>query len=106
MSCRTNNLDAIIPGLVSPFESSSLPALCFGVGLALLAGRGTKKRGGTLTIVHSAGVHEGVLKGSGGHLIVGSVSPEVYRRIEEHVRKGAGAPDPSKPEIVAAATTS
>ena len=51
----------------------------------------------------AAGAHEGVLKGSGGHLIV--VSPEVYRRIEEHVRKGAGAPDPSKPEIVAAATT-
>jgi hypothetical protein len=51
----------------------------------------------------AAGAHEGVLKGSGGHLIV--VSPEVYRRIEEHVRKGAGVPDPSKPEIVAAATT-
>ena len=39
----------------------------------------------------AAGAHEGVLKGS-GRMIVGSVSAEVYRRIEEHVRKGAGAP--------------
>ena len=31
-------------------------------------------------------------------MIVGSVSSEVYRRIEEYVRKGAGAPDPSKLE--------
>ena len=38
-------------------------------------------------------------------MIVGSVSAEVYRRIEEHVRKGAGAPDPSKPDNAAAATT-
>ena len=53
----------------------------------------------------AAGAHEGVLKGSGGRLIVGSVSSEVYRRIEEHVRKEAGAPDPSRPEIAAAATT-
>ena len=37
-------------------------------------------------------------------MIVGSVSSEVYRRIEEHVRKAASAPDPSKPEIAAAAT--
>jgi hypothetical protein len=37
----------------------------------------------------AAGAHEGVLKGS-GRMIVGSVSAEVYRRIEEHVRKGAG----------------
>ena len=36
------------------------------------------------------GVHEGVLKGS-GRMIVGSVSSEVYRRIEEYVRKAAGA---------------
>ena len=36
------------------------------------------------------GAHEGVLKGSGGRMIVGSVSAEVYRRIEEHVRKAAG----------------
>ena len=39
----------------------------------------------------AAGAHEGVLKGS-GRMIVGSVSAEVYRRIEEHVRKGSGAP--------------
>ena len=52
----------------------------------------------------AAGAHEGVLKGS-GRMIVGSVSAEVYRRIEEHVRKGAGAPDPSKPDNAAAATT-
>ena len=53
----------------------------------------------------AAGVHEGVLKGS-GRMIVGSVSAEVYRRIEEHVRKGAGAPDPSQPENAAATTKS
>src|SRR5260370_5958338 len=52
----------------------------------------------------AAGAHEGVLKGS-GRMIVGSVSAEVYRRIEEHVRKAAGAPDPSKPENAAATTT-
>ncbi len=51
----------------------------------------------------AAGVHEGVLKGS-GRMIVGSVSAEVYRRIEEHVRKGASASDASKPEIAAATT--
>jgi hypothetical protein len=48
----------------------------------------------------AAGVHEGVLKSS-GRIIVGSVSAEVYRRIEEHVRKGAGAPDTSKPDDAA-----
>ena len=42
----------------------------------------------------AAGAHEGVLKGSAGRMIIGSVSAEVYRRIEEHVRKAAGAPDP------------
>jgi hypothetical protein len=52
----------------------------------------------------AAAAHEGVLKGS-GRMIVGSVSAEVYRRIEEHVRKGAGASDPSKPETAAATTT-
>ena len=36
----------------------------------------------------TAGVHEGVLKGS-GRMIVGSVSSEVYRRIEEHVGQGS-----------------
>ena len=45
----------------------------------------------------AAGAHEGVLKGS-GRMIVGSVSAEVYRRIEEHVRKAAGAPDASRPD--------
>ena len=49
----------------------------------------------------AAGAHEGVLKGS-GRMIVGSVSAEVYRRIEEHVRKGSSASDPSKPENAAA----
>jgi hypothetical protein len=52
----------------------------------------------------AAGAHEGVLKGS-GRMIVGSVSAEVYRRIEEHVRKGAGAADASKPDDAAATTT-
>ena len=52
----------------------------------------------------AAGAHEGVLKGS-GRMIVGSVSAEVYRRIEEHVRKAAVAPDASKPDSAAAATT-
>src|SRR5271165_4381811 len=52
----------------------------------------------------AAGAHEGVLKGS-GRMIVGSVSAEVYRRIEEHVRKGAGAPDASRPDNAAAGTT-
>src|SRR5208282_5337490 len=45
--------------------------------------------------------HEGVLKGS-GRMIVGSVSAEVYRQIEEHVRKAAGAVDAYKAENVAA----
>ncbi len=53
----------------------------------------------------AAGAHEGVLKGSGGRMIVGSVSAEVYRRIEEYGRKGASAPDSSKPENAAATTT-
>ena len=53
----------------------------------------------------AAEAHEGVLKGSGGRLIVGSVSPEVYRRIEEHARKGAGGPDPSKPDSATARET-
>jgi hypothetical protein len=48
----------------------------------------------------AAGAHEGVLKGS-GRMIVGSISAEVYRRIEEHVRKSKGAPDPSKPDNTA-----
>jgi hypothetical protein len=52
----------------------------------------------------AAGAHEGVLKES-GRMIVGSVAAEVYRRIEEHVRKAAGAPDASRPDNAAAATT-
>jgi hypothetical protein len=51
----------------------------------------------------AAGAHEGVLKGS-GRMIVGSVSAEVYRRIEEHVRKGASVFEPSKPETATATT--
>jgi hypothetical protein len=38
----------------------------------------------------TVGVHEGVLKGS-GRMIVGSVTTEVYRRIEDYVRKTSGA---------------
>jgi hypothetical protein len=52
----------------------------------------------------AAGVHEGVLKGSGGRMIVGSVSAEVYRRIEEYARQGAGGSAPSKPDNAAATT--
>ncbi len=52
----------------------------------------------------ATGAHEGVLKGS-GRMIVGSVSAEVYRRIEEHIRKAAGASDPSKPDSAASTTT-
>jgi hypothetical protein len=37
-------------------------------------------------------------------MIVGSVSAEVYRRIEEHVRKAAARPDPSKSETAVATT--
>ncbi len=52
----------------------------------------------------AAGAHEGVLKSS-GRMIVGSVSAEVYHRIEEHVRKAASASDPAKAENAAATTT-
>jgi hypothetical protein len=48
----------------------------------------------------AAEAHEGVLKGS-GRMIVGSVSAEIYRRIEEHVRKAAGGSDTSKPDDIA-----
>ncbi len=49
------------------------------------------------------GVHEGVLKGS-GRMIIGSVTPEVYRRIEEFARKATEAhpASASKPEESAA----
>jgi hypothetical protein len=53
----------------------------------------------------TAGVHEGVLKSS-GRMVLGSVSAEVYRRIEQHVRKAAGGSGPSKPENTAATTAS
>jgi hypothetical protein len=49
----------------------------------------------------AAGAHEGVLKSS-GRMVVGSVSAEVYRRIEEHVRQAAGDSDVPKPENAAA----
>ena len=51
----------------------------------------------------AAGAHEGVLKSS-GRMIVGSVSAEVYQRIEEHARKAVGSDAPSKPENAAATT--
>jgi hypothetical protein len=47
----------------------------------------------------ASGAHEGVLKAS-GRMIVGSVSAEVYRRIEEHVRKAASALDAPKASTV------
>src|ERR1700679_959380 len=40
------------------------------------------------------GVHEGVLKGS-GRMIVGSVSVEVYKRIEDYARRASKTPTPS-----------
>jgi hypothetical protein len=39
----------------------------------------------------TVGVHEGVLKGN-GRMIVGSVTPDVYKRIEEYVAKASPAP--------------
>jgi hypothetical protein len=41
----------------------------------------------------TVGVHEGVLKGS-RRMIVGSVTAEVYRRIENYVGRIAGASSP------------
>jgi hypothetical protein len=52
----------------------------------------------------AAGAHEGVLKGS-GRMIVGSVSAEVYRRIEAHVCKGTGTSNPPRPENAVATPT-
>jgi hypothetical protein len=49
----------------------------------------------------TVGVHEGVLKGS-GRMIVGSVTHEVYRKIEEFARKGTRAETASTPESAAA----
>jgi hypothetical protein len=51
-----------------------------------------------------AGVGEGVLKGS-GRMIVGSVSREVYRRIEEHGHSAPGVTVPSQPETAKATAT-
>jgi hypothetical protein len=45
----------------------------------------------------TVGVHEGVLKGS-GRMIVGSVSSEVYRRIEDYARRRMGADPAPEPE--------
>src|ERR1700691_2475476 len=42
------------------------------------------------------GVHEGVLKGS-GRMIVGSVSSEVYRRIEVYARRAASGDASASP---------
>ena len=50
------------------------------------------------------GVHEGVLKGS-GRMIVGSVSSEVYRRIEDYVRRTSGADASPTPANTTAAET-
>jgi hypothetical protein len=52
----------------------------------------------------TVGVHEGVLKGS-GRMIVGSVSSEAYRRIEDYVRKAAGAEASPRPADTEPATT-
>jgi hypothetical protein len=53
----------------------------------------------------AAGAHEGAFK-AGGRMIVGTVSAEVYRRIEEHVRKGAPSSEPSKLETATTAMKS
>src|ERR1700683_1843573 len=50
------------------------------------------------------GVHEGVLKRS-ERIIVASVSSEVYRRIEDYVRKATGTEAPSRAENSEPATT-
>src|SRR5271168_1457007 len=52
----------------------------------------------------TVGVHEGMLKGS-GRMIVGSVSSEVYRRIEDYVRKAAGAEASGRPANIEPAET-
>ena len=52
----------------------------------------------------TVGVHEGVWKGS-GRMIVASVSSEVYRRIEDSVRKAAGAEASPRPADTEPATT-
>jgi hypothetical protein len=52
----------------------------------------------------AAGAHEGAFK-AGGRMIVGSVSAEVYHRIEEYARRGTGPDVRSKAEDAAAITT-
>ncbi len=52
----------------------------------------------------TTGIDEGVIKGS-GRMIVGSVSADVYHRIEEYGRKRASADAPSQAESGAAITT-
>ena len=49
-----------------------------------------------------AGVHEGVLKGN-GRMIVGSVTPEIYKRIEEYAAKASTAPVAMAASVEAAA---
>jgi hypothetical protein len=49
----------------------------------------------------ATGLYEGVLKAN-GRMIVGSVTLETYRRIEEYSRKGATADPAAKPESAAA----
>jgi hypothetical protein len=43
------------------------------------------------------GVYEGVLKGS-GRMILGSATPETYRRLEDHARKAKGTEQAPKPD--------
>src|ERR1700727_1617163 len=43
----------------------------------------------------TVGLQQGVLKGS-GQMIVGTVTNEVYRRIEDYARKAAGAESPPR----------
>jgi hypothetical protein len=52
----------------------------------------------------AAGAHEGAVKSS-GRMIVGSVSAEVYRRIEEYARQRVGASYPPKSGNAVAITT-
>jgi hypothetical protein len=54
---------------------------------------------------HLTGVHEGVLKGA-GRMVVGSVAPEVYRRIEEHAAEASAARVAMAPSDEAAGTIS
>jgi hypothetical protein len=51
----------------------------------------------------TVGVHEGVLKGS-GRMIVGSVTTEVYRRIEDYIPKTSGAASPTPANTAATET--